>query len=141
MGMSGPQVVATTSTFILAMVLFPEVQVKAQEEIARVVGPRRIPNLNDREHLPYLSALYKELLRWHVIGPMGISPSSKHAAFLHACLFRNSSFDDSRRLVRGLFHSQRLVGHEQSLASPRLVLVWYALQLTRNAKTSKADRE
>jgi cytochrome P450 len=72
MGACGPQVAATVSTFVLAMVLFPDVQLKAQEEIDRVVGPGRLPNFADREHLPYLSALYKELLRWHVIGPMGI---------------------------------------------------------------------
>ncbi|KAH9051796.1 cytochrome P450 oxidoreductase [Lactarius vividus] len=69
-------VVATISTFILAMVLFPDVQLKAQEEIDRVVGTDRLPNFADREHLPYLSALYKELLRWHVIGPMGIPHST-----------------------------------------------------------------
>ena len=61
---------AAISTFILAMVLFPDVQLKAQEEIDRVVGLGRIPNFTDREHLPYLSALHKELLRWHVIGPV-----------------------------------------------------------------------
>ncbi|KAI0261388.1 cytochrome P450 [Gloeopeniophorella convolvens] len=69
-------VVATTSTFVLAMVLFPEVQRKAQEEIDRVVGQHRLPNFDDREHLPYLAAVYKELLRWHVIGPMGIPHST-----------------------------------------------------------------
>ena len=78
MGASGPQVVATVSTFVLAMVLFPDAQLKAQEEIDSVVGPGRLPNFTDREHLPYLSALYKELLRWHVIGPMGTSPSLKN---------------------------------------------------------------
>ncbi|KAH8985752.1 cytochrome P450 oxidoreductase [Lactarius hatsudake] len=69
-------VVATISTFVLAMVLFPDVQLKAQEEIDRVVGTGRLPNFADREHLPFLSALYKELLRWHVIGPMGIPHSA-----------------------------------------------------------------
>ncbi|KAI0296290.1 cytochrome P450 [Multifurca ochricompacta] len=69
-------VVATTSTFVLAMVLFPDVQRKAQEEIDRVVGSSRLPNFDDREHLPYLAALYKELLRWHVIGPLGIPHST-----------------------------------------------------------------
>ncbi|KAN0135849.1 Cytochrome P450 [Lactarius tabidus] len=69
-------VVATISAFILAMVLFPDAQRKAQEEIDRVVGTGRLPNFTDRDHLPYLSALYKELLRWHVIGPMGIPHST-----------------------------------------------------------------
>ncbi|KAI0267866.1 cytochrome P450 oxidoreductase [Gloeopeniophorella convolvens] len=65
-------IAATISTFILAMVLFPDVQRKAQEELDRVVGRHRLPNFDDRDHLPYLAAVYKELLRWHVIGPMGI---------------------------------------------------------------------
>jgi cytochrome P450 len=80
--MGTPQVVATISTFILAMVLFPDVQRKAQEEIDRVIGTGRLPNFADRDHLPYLSAMYKELLRWHVIGPMGTPPSLKPAAYL-----------------------------------------------------------
>ncbi|KAI0267870.1 cytochrome P450 oxidoreductase [Gloeopeniophorella convolvens] len=65
-------IAATISTFVLAMVLFPDVQRKAQEELDRVVGRHRLPNFDDRDHLPYLAAVYKELLRWHVIGPMGI---------------------------------------------------------------------
>jgi Cytochrome P450 len=66
------------------MVLFPDVQCRAQEEIDRVVGPGRIPTFNDREHLPYLAAVYMELLRWHVIGPMGASASPNPSACLHA---------------------------------------------------------
>ncbi|KAH8985750.1 cytochrome P450 oxidoreductase [Lactarius hatsudake] len=67
-------VVAAINTFILAMVLFPDVQLKAQEEIDRIVGTSRLPNLADRENLPYFAAVYKEILRWHVIGP--ITPRS-----------------------------------------------------------------
>lgn len=32
----------------LYMLLYPEVQVKAREELDRVVGRNRMPNLNDR---------------------------------------------------------------------------------------------
>jgi hypothetical protein len=71
--MGTPQVVATISTFILAMVLFSDVQHKAQEEIDRVIGTGLLPNVTDRDHLLYLSALYKELLRW----PHGYSSSLK----------------------------------------------------------------
>ena len=37
---------------------------KAQEELDSVVGNERLPELSDRENLPYISALLKELLRW-----------------------------------------------------------------------------
>ena len=51
-------------TIILLMALHPEIQKKAQEEIDRVVGPTRLPGFGDRDALPYISALVKELLRY-----------------------------------------------------------------------------
>ncbi|KAJ4470457.1 cytochrome P450 [Lentinula aciculospora] len=58
--------------FMQAMVLYPETQRLAQEEIDRVVGPYRLPSFDDYDHLPYIRATVKELLRWRGIGPMGI---------------------------------------------------------------------
>lgn len=57
-------VLHTTRGLLLAMVLFPSVQEKAQAEIDRVVGTDRLPTLEDEEHLPYLHALVLEALRW-----------------------------------------------------------------------------
>ena len=54
------------------MTLHPEVQAKAQAEITRVVGSDRLPTYNDRDSLPYIEAVYKELLRWHPIVPIGL---------------------------------------------------------------------
>lgn len=58
--------------FFLAMALHPEVQKKAQEELDAVVGSSRLPNFSDRPSLPYLSAVVKELLRWHIVTPIGL---------------------------------------------------------------------
>src|SRR5271170_1253181 len=60
------------SCFFLAMTLFPEVQLKAQEEIDRIVGTKRLPNFEDRANLPYVDAIVKEVLRWHPVGPIGV---------------------------------------------------------------------
>ena len=49
-------------TFFLAMICFPEAQMKAQEELDRVVIGR-LPNFDDMPDLPYLSALVKEVIR------------------------------------------------------------------------------
>lgn len=38
---------ATTKQFLLAMLLYPDVQRKAQSEIDRVVGPGRLPGLEE----------------------------------------------------------------------------------------------
>ncbi|KAI1629033.1 cytochrome P450 [Exophiala viscosa] len=71
--------VATLSSFSLAMMLHPEVQKKAQEEIDRVVGTDRLPTFSDRPNLPYIDAMVKESLRWHPIGPMGLPHASTQA--------------------------------------------------------------
>jgi len=57
----------------LAMVFSPEVQAKAHEELDRVVGRKRMPEPSDEEQLIYLKAIYKELLRWHPVVPLGIA--------------------------------------------------------------------
>ncbi|PYI36822.1 O-methylsterigmatocystin oxidoreductase [Aspergillus indologenus CBS 114.80] len=64
--------VSTLTSFFLAMVLFPEVQKKAQEEIDRVVGTSRLSGFADRENLPYIEAVVKEAFRWHPVVPMGV---------------------------------------------------------------------
>jgi len=53
------------------MTLFPHVAKKAQEEIDAVVGTDRLPTFDDREHLPYIDALLKEVLRWNAVTPTG----------------------------------------------------------------------
>jgi Cytochrome P450 len=67
------QTVNMLHTFILAMVLSPEVQKKAQAELDAVVGPNRLPEFEDRNNLPYINALCKEILRWHPLLPLGFA--------------------------------------------------------------------
>ena len=64
--------VCALTTFVLAMVLFPEVQGKAQAEIDRVIGLDRLPGIADRPNLPYVEAVYKEALRWHPVAPLAV---------------------------------------------------------------------
>ncbi|KAG0706547.1 cytochrome P450 [Suillus ampliporus] len=59
------QTSSTLLVFILAMVLNPEAQAKAQAEIDRVVGKDRLPDFDDRPALPYVEAILRETLRWH----------------------------------------------------------------------------
>lgn len=58
------------------MALYPDVQRKAQDELDRVVGCNKLPTFADREQLPYIDALVKEVLRWHTVGPMGLPHTS-----------------------------------------------------------------
>lgn len=46
------------------MMMFPQVQKTAQEHIDRVVGPDRLPTLEEVAELPYIRAVVKETIRW-----------------------------------------------------------------------------
>lgn len=54
------------------MLLYPDVQGKAQAELDRVVGTNRLPDFSDYDSLPYIQAIAKETMRWHLIAPLGI---------------------------------------------------------------------
>ena len=64
--------VCALTTFVLAMVLYPEVQAKAQAEIDCVIGADRLPGIADRPSLPFVEAVYKETLRWHPVAPLAV---------------------------------------------------------------------
>ncbi|KAI0016275.1 cytochrome P450 [Xylariomycetidae sp. FL0641] len=63
---------STLATFYLHVMLQPDIQRRAQEEIDRVVGAGRLPTFDDRADLPYVEAVHKEALRYHPISPMGL---------------------------------------------------------------------
>lgn len=46
------------------MVLYPHVAKKAQEEIDSVVGNERLPTLEDRNALPFIDCIIKEVFRY-----------------------------------------------------------------------------
>jgi cytochrome P450 len=59
--------------FVWAMGRFPDVQVKAQKELDKVVGRERMPDFNDFEALPFIRATIMELLRWTPVVPIGMA--------------------------------------------------------------------
>lgn len=58
------------------MVQEPRVQKRAREELDSVIGRERLPTFEDRDDLPYINALCKEVLRWHPVLPLGIPHGS-----------------------------------------------------------------
>ncbi|KAF8557651.1 cytochrome P450 [Imleria badia] len=63
---------ASLDVFVLAMVLFPEVQMRAQKEIDAVVGSNRFPEFSDRSSLPFVEAVLRETARWYPVAPLAI---------------------------------------------------------------------
>lgn len=65
---------STLYAFVQAMLVYPDAQRKAQAEIDRVIGPSRIPVMNDLDQLPYIRCCMKESLRWMPTTIMGAVP-------------------------------------------------------------------
>ncbi|KAI0319836.1 cytochrome P450 [Amylostereum chailletii] len=65
--------VSTLTTFMLAMTLYPEAQKRAQAEIDAHLGSfERLPTFADKDALPYVAALVKEVLRWIPVLPLAV---------------------------------------------------------------------
>ncbi|KAK6988661.1 cytochrome P450 [Favolaschia claudopus] len=65
-------IVSTLSTFMLAMLVNPDAQKKAQQELDSVLGVGNLPNFCDEEALPYTAAVVKEVLRWKNAEGVGV---------------------------------------------------------------------
>ncbi|EPS97696.1 hypothetical protein FOMPIDRAFT_1061765 [Fomitopsis schrenkii] len=63
---------AVLTSFMLAMVLHPEVSQKARAELDRVIGTDRLPDFTDRPSLPYLECVIREVFRWSSPVPLGL---------------------------------------------------------------------
>ncbi|SJL18346.1 related to cytochrome P450 CYP2 subfamily [Armillaria ostoyae] len=69
--------VSVVLSTILAFLLYPEVQAKAQAEVDAVIGHGiRLPDFDDRPQMPYTNAIVSEVLRWNPAAPLSIAHRS-----------------------------------------------------------------
>ena len=88
------------------MTLSPEAQKKAQEEIDAVVGTHRLPTIDDRDRLPYVNCLLKEVLRWGPATPVGmLYPRHESPTLLSHFFLSGSSSTDQGRRTRRILHT------------------------------------
>ncbi|CCO37484.1 O-methylsterigmatocystin oxidoreductase Short=OMST oxidoreductase [Rhizoctonia solani AG-1 IB] len=64
--------VSVVTSFFVAMLHYPGTQKLAQKEIEEVLGKDRLPTFADRASLPYVEAVFKEVMRWQPLAPIGI---------------------------------------------------------------------
>lgn len=53
--------------FFYIMVTHPEIQKAAQKEVDAVIGTQRLATIDDRDALPYIGCLIKELFRFNAV--------------------------------------------------------------------------
>lgn len=69
--MTDAQTIAATGWILVALALHPEIKRRAQAEIDSVTHGERLPTCDDRERMPYLDAVVKEVYRWNPVGNLG----------------------------------------------------------------------
>ncbi|KAK0622811.1 cytochrome P450 [Immersiella caudata] len=60
------------SWWLMAMILYPDVQKRMHDELNRVVGRDRLPTFDDCDNMPYMQAMVRETIRWRPIDPLGL---------------------------------------------------------------------
>ncbi|KAH9986740.1 cytochrome P450 [Russula compacta] len=63
-------------SFVAAMLIYPDIQKKAQNELDSVTRRERLPTFDDRPRLPFIDAVCKEVLRWRPVTPIGVPHAS-----------------------------------------------------------------
>lgn len=91
------------------MVLFPEVQTRAQEEIDGVIGTNRLPAMEDQPNLPYINRVIQELFRWCPILASGKRCLNDYPYFCQRvlCVHRCTTYVLQGRCISRLSYSQR----------------------------------
>ncbi|XP_067655108.1 cytochrome P450 2C30-like isoform X2 [Haliotis asinina] len=95
----------TLYSSLAAMVNFPKVQKNIQEEIQRVVGKDRLPDLEDRNKMPYTRAVELELYRYFT--PVG-TPGPRHTT--QDCTYKGYSIPKGTMVIYNAWH----VHHDES---------------------------
>lgn len=75
--------------YFLALALYPEVEAKAHAEMDHVVGRDRLPTFEDRDQLPYVEAICKEVTSYDICRAHAKTLSLLYAA---ASLASNCAF-------------------------------------------------
>ncbi|TFY68081.1 hypothetical protein EVJ58_g1234 [Rhodofomes roseus] len=64
--------VSALETMFLILALYPDIQRKAQAEVDAALGSHQLPKFSDRDSLPYVAALVKEIHRWKPVAPLAL---------------------------------------------------------------------
>lgn len=87
---------SVTLAAVVAMIMHPDAQARAQNEIDTVVGTHRLPSMEDKGSLPYVEAFIKETMRWSPALPL----SKFHRIYDSSLVLTDAHFSQVSRGVR-----------------------------------------
>ena len=106
------QTVSALMSLFVVMLLHPNVQKKAQEEVDFIIGRERLPTFEDCPRLPFIDAVCKELLRWRPVNPLGtfcsykVSPPERHYTY-NVLAGRYPTHGHKRQHICRFLHTKR----------------------------------
>jgi cytochrome P450 len=115
------------------MAKFPDIQKKAQAEIFRVIGSSRLPTYDDRASLPYIEALYREVLRWKPPVPLNTAHVTTEADIYNGLhIPKGSTFSGSLHVVtfNHSYHRRSDCSKHMVIASKCIISVTQELNMT-----------
>ncbi|KAH9991662.1 cytochrome P450 [Russula compacta] len=111
--------VGALSAFFLAMISFPDVQRRAQEEIDRVIGNDRLPTLADRGKLPYVTALRDEVYRWRPVVSTGFPHRTMEADTHRGYYIPKDAIIVPNLWGRQMLHDPQIYSHPEVFSPER----------------------
>ncbi|CAE6448120.1 unnamed protein product, partial [Rhizoctonia solani] len=129
---------SVVATFFALMALHPEVQKRAQTEITQVIGDDRLPKYDDRSSLPYIEAVYREVLRWHAVLPAGLPHLSVATDDVEFRGMRIPKGSVVFAVVQNMHHDPQTY-HEPHIFNPERFL-GYSRNVERNPESTILER-
>ncbi|KAF9022869.1 cytochrome P450 [Hymenopellis radicata] len=125
--------VALILTTLLAMVLSPDIQARAQAELDDVVGRSRPPTFDDRASMPFVEAVILEALRWRPVAAIPLPHASQSDDIFNGYFIPKGSIvllntwtmmhDEETYPNPGVYNPDRYLG-EHPQPHPTVMGVW-----------------
>ncbi|XP_028177026.1 probable cytochrome P450 304a1 isoform X2 [Ostrinia furnacalis] len=110
---------AVLAILVERLLLQPEIQDHIHEEIDRVVGRGRLPNLDDRKDMPYTEACIRETMRLDTLVPLGVAHRAVVDTKFHGYDIPEDTMVTANYMI--LHHSKEIWGDPEVFRPERFI--------------------